>query len=70
MEDSLLLFTPNIIGGVWETEEKNRREFFTKHFNKIVKPQFKLTKDQTIYCFRHTSITKVYKMLLKSDSTL
>jgi len=60
-----LLFTPNEIGGIWETEEVNRRDFFTKRF-KDVKDKFNLGKEYGLYSFRHTSITNLNKELNKT----
>lgn len=59
------LFTPNSIGGEWEAEENNRRDYFSKRF-KIVKDHFGLNKDYGLYSFRHTSITNLYKELNKT----
>jgi integrase len=59
------LFTPSKIGGEWEAEEKNRRNYFSNRF-KTVKDQFKLGKDYGLYSFRHTSITNLYKELNKT----
>jgi integrase len=60
-----LLFTPNEIGGSWETEEVNRRDYFTKRFKEI-KDNFNLGKDYGLYSFRHTSITNLYKEFNKT----
>ncbi|SEA95019.1 Site-specific recombinase XerD [Flavobacterium gillisiae] len=54
------LFTPTEIGGEWETEENNRRDYFSKRF-KEVKDHFNLDKNYGLYSFRHTSITNLYK---------
>lgn len=69
------IFTPNGVGE-WETKEENRREYFTKrfkslkdHFTKNFKEKgvlFELGKDYTIYSFRHTFITKLYRQLRES----
>ncbi|WNH11148.1 tyrosine-type recombinase/integrase [Thalassobellus suaedae] len=59
------LFTPKQIGGVWETDEDSKRDYFTKRFKKIVKDPFKLGLDYSLYSFRHTYITKVYRALVK-----
>ncbi|SFZ91336.1 Site-specific recombinase XerD [Flaviramulus basaltis] len=58
------LFTPNKIGGEWETNETNKRDYFSKRFKKVVKDHFKLGKDYGLYSFRHTYITKVYRALV------
>lgn len=59
------LFTPTEIGGVWDAEENNRRDYFSKRF-KIIKDHFKLGLDYGLYSFRHTSITNLYKELNKT----
>lgn len=68
MDDDLLLFTPNGIGGKWDTALENRRGYFTERYKKVVKDHFGLGKYYTLYGFRHTFITKVYRSLLK-DTT-
>jgi hypothetical protein len=37
MDKKLDLFTPDGIGGIWETEETNKRDYFSKRFKKIKK---------------------------------
>lgn len=59
------LFTPDKIGGEWDAEENNRRDYFSKRF-KIIKDHFSLNKDYGLYSFRHTSITNLYKELNKT----
>ncbi|QNM86762.1 site-specific integrase [Polaribacter pectinis] len=59
------LFTPNKIGGQWETKENNKRDYFTKQFKKV-KDHFGLGKDYGLYSFRHTFITKLYKEMAKT----
>jgi integrase len=59
------LFTPNEIGGQWETKENNKRNYFTKQFKKV-KNHFDLGKDYGLYSFRHTFITKLYKEMAKT----
>lgn len=44
------------------TSEVNRRDYWTKRFKKI-KDKLGLNKDYTIYSFRHTFITKLYRQL-------
>jgi integrase len=68
MDPNLLLFTPTKIGGLWSTTETNRRNYFSKRFNKIVKKHFDLNEDYGLYSFRHTYITKLYRVLLKESS--
>jgi integrase len=59
------LFTPTLIGGEWDAEENNRRDYFSKRF-KTIKDHFGLNKDYGLYSFRHTSITNLYKELNKT----
>jgi len=68
MDKSYFLFTPDKIGAKWETTLTNRRDYFSKRFKKIVKSHFNLNKDYGLYSFRHTSITKLYRMLIKKAS--
>jgi len=60
------LFTPTQIGGVWNTDETNKRDYFSKRFKKVVKDPFKLGTDYGLYSFRHTYITMVYRALIKT----
>jgi len=72
------LVTPDGVGS-WEADEINRRDFFSKQFkkakvayNQYLKEQgktYQLGKDHTIYSFRHTFITKLYRQLRKEYST-
>ena len=55
-----LLFTPEKIGGQWDAEVDNRRDYFSKRFKKVVKDHFNLGTDYGLYSFRHTYITKLY----------
>jgi integrase len=59
------LFTPDEIGGAWDTKENNKRDYFTKQFKKV-KDHFGLGKDYGLYSFRHTFITKLYKEMAKN----
>lgn len=61
------LFTQNTIGGEWDIEEENKRDYFTKRF-KNIKDHFKLGKEYGLYSFRHTFITKLYRELRKTNS--
>ncbi|WP_245731552.1 tyrosine-type recombinase/integrase [Kriegella aquimaris] len=61
------LFTVDGIGGVWFTSESNKRNFYTKRFKKV-KDHFGLGGDYTMYSFRHTFITKLYRELAKNAS--
>ena len=63
-----ILFTPEKIGAIWETNETNKRNYFSKRFKKVVKDHFKLGTDYGLYSFRHTYITKVYRALIKNSS--
>ncbi|KGK29587.1 site-specific integrase [Cellulophaga sp. E6(2014)] len=63
-----LLFTPTEIGGAWDTEETNRRNYFSKRFKQKVKEHFNLNENFGLYSFRHTYITKLYRVILK-DAT-
>jgi len=62
------LFTPDGIGGVWESELSNKRDYFSKRFKRVVKDPFKLGADYGLYSFRHTYITKLYRELVKGSS--
>ena len=71
------LFTPKGTGP-WESSEESRRDYFTKRFkdlkakyNKFLKAHgksFQLGTDYTLYSFRHTFITKLYRQLRKEYS--
>ena len=52
---------------IWETEENNKRDFYSKRFKKT-KNTLKLDKNQTMYSFRHTHITKLYRKLRETKS--
>lgn len=54
------LFTQNSIGGEWNIDETNKRDYFTKKF-KTIKEHFGLGKEYGLYSFRHTFITKLYR---------
>lgn len=62
------LFTAEGFGKYSETKLENRRGYFTKRFNKVVKQKFDLDLDHTLYSFRHTFITKLYRELAKMAS--
>ncbi|WP_149277660.1 tyrosine-type recombinase/integrase [Pareuzebyella sediminis] len=68
LEKEYVLFTPDKIGGKWETAIGNRRDYFTKRFKRVVKDHFGLGTDYTLYSFRHTFITKLYRALEKGSS--
>ncbi len=61
-----VLFTPDKIGGKWETTEQNRRDYFSKRFKKKVKEPFELGINYGLYSFRHTFITKLYQQMEKT----
>jgi integrase len=63
------LFTPDKIGGVWNTKESNRRGYFTNQFKKV-KNHFGLDEKYGLYSFRHTFITKLYKEMAKTATPL
>jgi len=62
------LFTPNGFGDFWDTLENNKRDFFSKRFNEVVKKQFNLNKDYGLYSFRHTFITRLYRKMRETKS--
>ena len=62
------LFTPDGLGGVWESDLSNKRDYFSKRFKRIVKDPFNLGIDYGLYSFRHTYITKLYSELVKGSS--
>lgn len=62
------LFTP--IGvGEWEREESGKRKWFGDRFN-VVKKKLNIDSEYTVYSFRHTFITKIYRELRKKHSKL
>lgn len=68
LKKNWLLFTPEKIGGQWDAEVDNRRDYFSKRFKKVVKDHFNLGTDYGLYSFRHTYITKLYRELVKNSS--
>ena len=62
------LFTPNGYAMECETKENNRRDYFTKRFNEVVKKKFDLDKNYGLYSFRHTYITRLYRKLRESHT--
>ena len=68
MKKGNLLFTPEGIGKKWEAKLENRRGYFTKRFKKAVKGRFDLDMEHTLYSFRHTFITKIYREMVKECS--
>ncbi|OIQ24105.1 site-specific integrase [Lacinutrix sp. MedPE-SW] len=62
------LFAGDIIGGPWETQLNNKRDFYSKRFKRNVKEKFNLGINYGLYSFRHTYITKLYRGLVKTSS--
>jgi integrase len=62
------LFTPAGYGKEWVTEENNKRNYFSKRFNEVVKTKFSLDKDYGLYSFRHTFITRLYRNIREKKS--
>ena len=62
------LFTPKGVGE-WKREESGKRKWFGERFN-IVKKKLSIDSDYTVYSFRHTSITKLYRKMRKKYSKL
>ncbi|MBD0831654.1 tyrosine-type recombinase/integrase [Aestuariibaculum sediminum] len=58
------LFTPDKLGDFWDTEENNKRNYFSKRFKKVVKEHFNIDDNYGLYSFRHTFITKLYQSLI------
>jgi integrase len=61
-------FTPEVIGGEWDTALENKRDYYTKRFKRVVKDHFGLGAEYGLYSFRHTYITKLYRHLAKESS--
>ncbi len=57
------LFTRDGIGGKWDTTDINRRDYFSKRFKKVIKDHFGFDQNYSLYSFRHTFITKLYRKL-------
>lgn len=62
------LFTPEGVGE-WNREEAGKRKWFGDRFNKV-KKKLNIGSDYTVYSFRHTFITKLYRELRKEYSKL
>ncbi len=60
------LFTPSGVGD-WEREEEGKRAWFGNRFNEV-KKKLSIGSDYTVYSFRHTYITKLYRELRKEYS--
>lgn len=65
MDKDAYLFTAEGIGKYTETKLENRRGYFTEKFKKLMKGEFELEFEHTLYSFRHTFITKIYRELRK-----
>ena len=61
------LFSPTGLGKIWDIDETNKRDYFSKRFKKI-KQHFNLGKEYGLYSFRHTFITKLYSEMIKSGT--
>ncbi|PCJ98699.1 MAG: integrase [Flavobacteriaceae bacterium] len=59
------LFNLDKIGGCWEIDASNKRDFYTKQFKKV-KEYFGLGAEYGLYSFRHTFITKLYQEMAKN----
>lgn len=68
MDKKLFLFTPDKIGGEWNSNETNKRNYFSKRFKKVVKDHFDLSEDYGLYSFRHTYITKLYRKMVEKST--
>ncbi len=62
------LFAIHGLGNPWNATAQNRRDYFSKRFKKVVKEHFNLGADYTLYSFRHTYITKLFRELVKNSS--
>lgn len=60
------IFTPYGVGN-WDVAEMGRRDYWSKRFKKI-KMLLNFDKDYTIYSFRHTFITKLYREIRKTKT--
>ena len=68
LDKDMYLFTPEQIGGQWETDLSNKRDYYSKRFKRIVKNHFKFGTDYGLYSFRHTYISKLYREIAKDSS--
>jgi integrase len=60
------LFTPKGIGEWTTKNEDDKRGYFTKRFNKVVKTPMKLGVEYGLYSFRHYFIGKLYQEFAKT----
>ena len=68
LDPNFHLFTPIKIGGIWDTADVNKSNYFSKRFKTVVKQHFNLDENHTLYSFRHTFITILYRSLVKDSS--
>jgi len=68
MDKEYSLFTPNQIGDYWDSDETNKRDYFSKRFKKVVKDHFGFGKNYGLYSFRHTFITELYRAFVAESS--
>ncbi|WP_237332499.1 tyrosine-type recombinase/integrase [Zobellia amurskyensis] len=61
------LFNPYEIGGKWEADETQKRNYFSKRYKKV-KDHFKLGEEYGLYSFRHTFITRLYREMEKNST--
>ena len=68
MDKKAILFTAEGIGKFTDTKLENRRSYFTSRFKRLVSKEFDLSFEHTLYSFRHTFITMLYKEHRKSHA--
>ena len=61
------LFTPFEIGGKWDVDETQKRNYVSKRCKKV-KDHFKLGEEYGLYSFRHTFITRIYREMVKTST--
>ncbi|HLV38273.1 site-specific integrase [Xanthomarina sp.] len=61
------LFTIKQIGGQWDVNEVNKRNYFSKRFKKV-KDHFGLSVDYGLYSFRHTTTSELYREISKEPN--
>ena len=64
LPSDMLLFNRDKLCGYWPAKEENRRQYYSDLFFEV-KTALGLSKDYTIYSFRHTFITKLYREFRK-----
>ena len=62
MDKNSFLFTTEGIGKHWEAKLESRRRRYTK----LIKKEFDLDRDYTLYSFRHTFVTKLFNEFIKT----